>query len=214
MKALVIGATGATGELLVNRLLADKDYTAVTIFVRRPTGKQNPKLIEHIIDFSAIGTYKELIVGAIMFSCLGTTLKAAGSKENQWKIDFEIPATFAALARENGVSSLVLLSAYGASSQSRVFYSKIKGELEDKIAELHFEQYIIFRPGLLLRAGSDRFGEKIMDSLLKALNAIGLFRTFKPMPTTVLAEKLTQAPKVFPAGTSVIELDEIFRLQD
>ncbi|MCD0465792.1 NAD(P)H-binding protein [Flavobacterium sp. ENC] len=214
MKALVIGATGATGKLLVDRLLADKDYTTITIFVRRPTGKQNPKLIEHIINFSTVDAYKELIVGDIMSSCLGTTLKAAGSKENQWKIDFEIPATFAALARENGVSSLVLLSAYGASSKSSVFYSKIKGELEDKIAQLDFEQYIIFRPGLLLRAGSDRFGEKIMGSLLKGLNAIGLFRTFKPMPTTVLAEKLTKAPKIFSAGTSVIELDEIFRLQD
>lgn len=169
MKALVIGATGATGELLVEALLADNDYTTVTIFVRKTTGKQNPKLTEHIINFSNIDTYKQLVVGDVLFSCLGTTLKAAGSKENQSKIDLDIPTTFAELARENGVSSFVLLSAYGASSESRVFYSQIKGKLEDKITELAFEQYIIFRPGLLLRANTDRFGERIMGNILKGI---------------------------------------------
>lgn len=214
MKALVIGATGATGELLVDELLADQNYTRVTIFVRRPTGKQNPKLVEHVINFSSPETYKDLIVGDVLFSCLGTTLKAAGTKENQWKIDFEIPAAFATFGKENGVSSIVLLSAFGASSESKVFYSQIKGKLEDKITRLDFEQYIIFRPGLLLRAGSDRFVEKIMGYILKGVNAIGLFRKFRPMPTALLAEKLVKAPTVFPAGTSVIELDEIFRLRD
>jgi uncharacterized protein YbjT (DUF2867 family) len=210
MKALIIGATGSTGELLVEELLADKDYTTVSVFVRRPTGKQHPKLIEQIIDFSNIDAYKDLIVGDIIFSCLGTTLKAAGSKENQLKIDFDIPAAFARLARANNVSSFVLLSSYGASSGSKVFYSQIKGKLEDRISELDFKQYIIFRPGLLLREGSDRFGEKIMGHILKGVNAIGLFRKFKPMPTALLAKKIAEAPKVLPNGTSVIELDAIF----
>ncbi|MBF4516930.1 NAD(P)H-binding protein [Flavobacterium sp. ANB] len=210
MKAMVIGATGSTGELLVDKLLADNNYSNVTIFVRRSTGKQHSKLIEQIIDFSNIETYKDLIVGDVIFSCLGTTLKAAGSKENQLKIDFDIPATFAKLARENNVPAFVLLSAYGASSKSKVFYSQIKGKLEDSIAELNFEKYIIFRPGLLVRKGSDRFGENIMVHVLKMVNAIGLFRKFKPMPTSLLAKKLAKAPRVLPNGTSIIELHKIF----
>jgi uncharacterized protein YbjT (DUF2867 family) len=210
MRAIVIGATGSTGEFLVNELLEDAAYTSVTVFVRRSIGKQHPKLAEQIIDFSNIDSYKDLIVGDVFFSCLGTTLKAAGSKENQIKIDLDIPATFAKLARENGVPSFVLLSAYGASAQSRVFYSQIKGKLEDKIAELDFPQYIIFKPGLLSRAGTDRFGEKVMDNLLRAVNAIGLFRKFRPLSTNILAKKLLIAPKVLSNGTSIIELDEIF----
>ncbi|MEN2399154.1 NAD(P)H-binding protein [Flavobacterium sp. MC2016-06] len=210
MKALIIGATGSTGEFLVDELLADNDYTVVTVFVRKSTGKQHSKLVEQIIDFSNIDSYKDLIVGDVLFSCLGTTLKAAGSKENQLKIDFDIPASFAKSAKENGVNSLVLLSAYGASSQSKVFYSQIKGKLEETIAALDFKQYIIFKPGLLLRKGSDRFAEKIMVSLLNATNKIGLFRKFKPLPTSLLAEKLAKAPKMLPAGKSVIELKEIF----
>jgi uncharacterized protein YbjT (DUF2867 family) len=210
MKAIVIGATGSTGEFLVDELLADQDYTEVTIFVRRATGKQNPKLVEHIIDFSNIQNYKELIIGDVIFSCLGTTLKAAGSKENQIKIDFDIPVAFARLAKENGVSSFVLLSSYNASAESNVFYSQLKGRLEDTIAALHFEQYIIFKPGLLLRAGSDRLGEKIMVKVLKASNSIGLFKKFKPLPTSLLAEKLAKAPKVLPKEISIIELEEVF----
>jgi len=210
MKALVIGATGSTGEFLVDELLADQNYTAVTVFVRRATGKRHSKLTEQIIDFSNIYSHKDLIVGDVFFSCLGTTLKAAGSKENQTRIDFDIPVTFARLAKENGVPSFVLLSAYGASAQSKVFYSQIKGKLEDEISKLDFKQYIIFKPGLLSRAGTDRFAEKVMDSLLRAANAIGLFRKFRPLPTDILAKKLAIAPKVFPNGTSIIELDKIF----
>ncbi|RZJ54122.1 MAG: NAD-dependent epimerase/dehydratase family protein [Flavobacterium sp.] len=210
MKALIIGATGSTGEFLVDELLADQDYTQVTIFVRRATGKQNHKLVEHIIDFSNIQNYKELIIGDVIFSCLGTTLKAAGSKENQIKIDFDIPVGFARLAKENGVSSFVLLSSYNASAESNVFYSQLKGRLEDTIAALHFEQYIIFKPGLLLRAGSDRLGEKIMVKVLNASNSIGLFKKFKPLPTSLLAEKLAKAPKILPKEISIIELEEVF----
>ena len=100
MKALLIGATGSTGKFLLNELIQDDDYTSVSVFVRRPTGKSHPKLTEHVIDFSNLEQYKELITGDVLFSCLGTTLKAAGSQENQWKIDFEIPAVFASIARQ------------------------------------------------------------------------------------------------------------------
>jgi uncharacterized protein YbjT (DUF2867 family) len=210
MKALIIGATGSTGKFLVDELLADSNYTTVTVFVRKSTGNQHTKLVEQIIDFSKIDHYKDLIAGDVIFSCLGTTLKAAGSKENQKKIDLDIPATFARIARENEVASFVLLSAVGASSKSKVFYSEIKGKLEEKISELNFEQYIIFKPGLLLREGSDRLGEKVMAFVLKTVNAIGLFKKYKPVPTAFLAEKLAKAPKTLPKGKSVIELDEIF----
>lgn len=210
MRALVIGATGSTGKFLVNELLNNEDYATVTVFVRKPTGIQHPKFIEHIIDFSNMESYKDLIVGDVIFSCLGTTLKAAGSKENQKKIDFDIPEAFARLGRANRISSFVLLSAYGASSKSKVFYSQIKGELEDSISALKFDQYIIFKPGLLLREGSDRVGEKVMAKVLNAVNSIGLFKKFKPLPTSILAKKLVRAPKIAPNGLTVIELEEIF----
>lgn len=210
MKALIIGATGATGKDLVEVLLQDPEYTAVVIFVRRSTGITHSKLTEVLADFDKLEEISPKINGDVLFSCLGTTLKAAGTKEKQYHIDYEIPARFAAIAKANGVRGTVLLSAYGAAAKSRIFYSRIKGQLEDAIAVMGFEKYIIFRPGLLLRKGTDRFGERVSAAILKALNTIGLIRKFKPLPTSVLAEKMAKAPKVLTAGKHVIELNKIF----
>jgi uncharacterized protein YbjT (DUF2867 family) len=212
MKALIIGATGATGKDLVQVLLQDSDYNEIVLFVRSRSGMAHPKLTEVLTDFDKMENVSGLIKGDIWFSCLGTTLKSAGSKEKQWHIDYEIPATFAEIAKQNGVSKAVLLSAYGASATSKIFYSKIKGTLEDKIAGLSFDQYIIFRPGLLLRKHTDRLGERISAGVLKFLNTLGLIRKFRPMPTFTLAQKMARAPKVLPAGMHFVELDKIFGL--
>lgn len=210
MKALIIGATGATGKDLVNVLLQDPAYTEVVIFVRRPSGMAHPKLHEVLTDFDKLEDVSASINGDVLFSCLGTTLKAAGSKEKQMHIDFEIPSLFAEIAKRNGVSRMVLLSAYGASATSNVFYSRIKGQLEEKMASLAFDLYIVFRPGLLLRKYTDRVGERLSAGVLGFLNRLGLIRKFRPLPTEILAEKLAKAPKVLGVGKHVIELDGIF----
>ncbi|WP_417941270.1 NAD(P)H-binding protein [Flavobacterium sp. RS13.1] len=212
MKALVIGATGATGKELVEQLLENKDYTSVSIFVRNSMGKSHPKLTEHVVDFLKTDQFTDLITGDVLFSCLGTTLKSASSKENQWKIDFDIPAAFALEARKNEVKSFVLVSSYGASSKSSIFYSKMKGALEDYIAALNFEQYLVFRPGPLIRKNTDRLGEKISVGLIKTLNTIGLFKNLKPISTAFLADKMIKARKKLPSGSSVLELKQILDL--
>jgi uncharacterized protein YbjT (DUF2867 family) len=210
MKALIIGATGATGKDLVNVLLQDPDYTEVVIFVRRSSGMAHSKLLEILTDFDKLEEVSGSIKGDVWFSCLGTTLKAAGSKENQWHIDYEIPLKFAGIAKRNGIYRTVLLSAYGASATSKVFYSKIKGQLEEEIAKLGFDSYIVFKPGMLLRKNTDRAGERLIAGVLRFLNSLGIIRKFRPLPTSTLAEKLARAPKVLAAGKHVIELDKIF----
>jgi len=211
MKALIIGGTGATGKDLINILLTDPDYTEVVIFVRRPSGMAHPKLVEILTDFERLEAVSASIKGDVWFSCLGTTLKTAGSKDTQWHIDYEIPLQFAEIARRMAVPKAVLLSAYGASAASKVFYSRMKGKLEEGIAQLAFDQYIIFKPGLLLRKDTDRSGERIMVGALNFLNRLGLFRKFRPLPTLTLAEKLAKAPKVLTPGMHVIALADIFR---
>ena len=210
MKALIIGATGATGKDLVNVLLQDDFYSEVLVFVRRSVGIAHPKLKEILTDFDKPGDISAFIKGDILFSCLGTTLKAAGSKDKQWHIDYGIPLQFIEIAKQNGVSKMVLLSAYGASAASRVFYSRLKGKLEDAVSDLAFPCYIIFRPGLLLRKDSNRTGERISAPVLRFLNGLGLMKRFKPMPTLILSEKMAKAPKVFAQGKHIVELDKIF----
>lgn len=210
MKALIIGATGVTGRDLLDVLLGDPAYTEVVTFVRRPTGKAHSKLVEVVTDFGRLEAVAGAIKGDVWFSCLGTTLKAAGSKEKQWQIDYEIPAKFAVIAKANGVARAVVVSAYGASASSRVFYSRLKGKLDDHIASLGFERTILFRPGLLLRKDTDRLGERLSAAGLKFLNALGILRRFHPLPTALFAQRLAEAPKRPGSGTQIIELDEIF----
>ncbi|GAB3928568.1 NAD-dependent epimerase/dehydratase family protein [Larkinella terrae] len=210
MKALIIGATGATGKDLVNVLLRDPDYSEVVTFVRRASGTVHPKLREIVTDFDKLEAVSEFIKGDVFFNCLGTTLKAAGSQEKQWQIDYEIPARFAEIARKNGVRKAVSVSAYDASSKSKLFYSRMKGQLEDQIASLAFEQDIVFKPGMLLRKDTDRPAERIIAGTLKFLNSLGLIRKFRPLSTELLAEKMAKAPKTLSAGRHVIELDKIF----
>ena len=160
MKALIIGATGATGRDLVSVLLQDPHYTEVVTFVRRSSGRSHPKLSEIITDFDHLEKVADSIRGDVWFTCLGTTRSAAGSLEKQWHIDYEIPARFTEIARQNGVAKAVVLSAYGAARTSKVFYSRMKGTLDDHIAALGFDQCILFRPGFLLRPDTDRLGER------------------------------------------------------
>lgn len=211
MIALVIGATGATGIHLVKKLLDDDTYVEVKVFVRKRFPIQHAKLKVFILDFNELKDYKKLINGDVLFSCLGTTLKIAGSKENQWEIDYDIPFNFAKLAKTNGLNTMVLLSAYGASPDSSVFYSRLKGELERDIIDLKFAKTIIFKPGSLIRENTDRLGEKLAVNFVNFLNFFGVMKKFRPLETKILAEKLAKAPKINGNDVEIIVLDKIFQ---
>ena len=210
MIALIIGATGATGKDLVQQLLLDSDFEEVHIFVRKTLKIENSKLKVHVIDFERPDEWKDLVKGDVAFSCLGTTLKIAGSKEAQRKIDVSYNAQFAKSAKENGVDDFILVSAYGADRNSNMFYSKLKGELEEKIKELHFNQLTIFQPGMLERKSSDRFGEVAGAKVINFLNHFGILKSQKPLPTNILAKAMINASKIKSKGSSKIKLGNIF----
>ncbi|CEJ69242.1 hypothetical protein BN1195_01540 [Chryseobacterium oranimense G311] len=210
MKALVIGATGATGKDLVKQLLNDKEFEEIDIFVRKPVDIQNDKLNVHIVDFEKPEEWKDKVKGDIAFSCLGTTLKDAGSKEAQRKVDFDYQYEFAKAAKENDVEDYVLVSAYGANPKSKIFYSKMKGELEEAVKQLHFNKITIFKPGMLERKDSERTGEVLGSRVIKFANKLGLLESQKPLPTDVLAKAMINSSKIKSNGYSSIKLGNIF----
>ena len=210
MKALVIGATGATGKDLVKQLLNDKDFDEVDVFVRKPLDIENEKLKTHIVDFEKPEDWKDSVKGDVAFSCLGTTLKSAGSKEAQRKVDYDYQYEFAKAAKENDVEDYILVSAYGANPQSKIFYSKMKGELEDAVRKLHFNKITIFKPGMLERKDSERSGEVLGSRIIKFANKIGLLESQKPLPTDVLAKAMINSSKIKSNGYSSIKLGNIF----
>jgi len=210
MKALIIGATGATGKDLVTQLLADDTYSEVHCFVRKPLTLTHPKLHAHVVDFETPEAWADLLRGDVAFSCLGTTLAAAGSKEAQWRVDYDYQYNFAKHCHNNGVPTFVLISAAGAKAPSKLFYNRMKGQLEDAIKALGFARLLIFQPSILIRSNSDRSGENFTVKAFKFLNKLGILKRYRPMPTVVLAQKMRKEVATAPKGIHTFTLDKIF----
>ena len=196
LKALVIGATGATGRELVNTLINDEDFNQVSIFVRKAPDLEHEKLKIHIIDFNEIIKHKELIKGDILFSALGTTKKEAGAKQRQYIIDYTYQYEFAKIAAENGVDQLSLVSSIGANPKSFMFYPKMKGELESDVKKLKFKKIDIFQPPILIRQPEViRKAEKKAISIIQKLNKLGILKSQQPLMVSNLAERMVKTAK-------------------
>lgn len=209
MHALLIGATGATGKDLLELLLEDEHFRQVDVFVRRDLSIQHEKLKVHVIDFDQPEKWRHLVRGDCLFSCLGTTLKAAGSKEAQWRVDYDYQYQFASIARENHVSHYVLVSSGGSSPNSPFFYPRMKGQLEEAVKELGFPGVTILRPPVLVRKNSDRTMEVAGMKAVQFFNRFGLLRSQEPMPTEKLAQAMIQSLKPPKSGIFTLAADAI-----
>ena len=206
MKALVIGATGAVGKDLVQQLLTDEAFEKVDIFVRREVNIPSEKLTVHVVDFDHPETWADQLQGDVLFSCMGTTIKAAGSQDAQWKVDYTYQFETAKAARANGVKTYVLVSSVGANAKSKVFYTKMKGALDEAVQKLGFEGCFIHRPPSLIRKGSDRLGEKLGVVVIKAFNSLGLLQKFTPVPTERVAAIMISVAKSGHSGVEIITM--------
>lgn len=209
MKALVIGATGAIGKDLVEQLLKDDSFDRVEIFVRREVKMHSAKLVAHVVNFDHPEQWADKLTGDVLFSCLGTTMKAAGSQEAQWKVDYTYQYNAAKAARENGVPIYVLVSAIDANSKSKIFYTKMKGALDDAVQQLGFPACFILQPASLIRKNTDRVEETVGIWALKAFNAIGLMRKYTPISTEAVAAAMIRLAKSGRKGTEIIVSKDI-----
>ena len=194
--ALVFGSTGMVGGFVLQFLLASKAYSKVVAFTRGPLSISDSKLQNVVIDFEKLDTYKDLIKGHDLFLCLGTTIKKAGSQEAFMRVDFDYPYQIASIAKSNGVSQLLLCSAVDADANSKIFYNRVKGKLEDEVKKMHFWAVHIFQPSLLLgERNESRFGEKIAIVLSRGLDKImgGLLSKYRPVEGEIVARAMVSA---------------------
>jgi len=212
MKAIIIGGSGATGKFLVKRLLQQPWISEVKVLLRKKTFSDHPKLSQIIVDFDRLDEHMGILEGDIAFSCLGTTLKAAGSKEAQWRVDVDYQLNFAKIARLNNVPVLVLLSAQNANIRSFSFYSKMKGKLEEEIEELDFEKLIILQPSILIRPDSDRTLEKLGVRIVKALNKMGILKNSTPIEVETLAKAMIKSVSAYHDKIKRVTVKEISTL--
>jgi len=213
MKAIIIGATGLVGNLILKELLSDNDFSEVRIFVRKPTGIINPKLKEIITPMTDINTLSSEIQGDVLFNALGTTIKKAGSQEEQQRIDRDLPVAFAKIASENGVKIMLNVSSVGANLNGG-FYLKTKAEMENGTGKFFPQSVFHFRPGFLVGDRKEfRLVEKIASGVMKVIDPIltGSSQKYRSMPVDKLAKAMVSLSKN-PAGKStVLQFSEIMK---
>ncbi|WP_026464418.1 NAD(P)H-binding protein [Adhaeribacter aquaticus] len=213
--AIVIGATGLVGSALVQLLLTNSKFDKVLTFGRRSADFNHPKLEEYVIDFDRPETWQHLVKGDVLFSALGTTLKQAGGQNAQYKIDFTYQYQFAEAAALNQVPVYVLVSSAGADPNSIVFYTRMKGELERQVKQLAFTSINIIQPGLLVgKRQEERTGEKVGYYVLKAVNRVGLFKSYQPIPAQTVAKAMLNAGNAAMPGTQMYALEKVFDLAE
>jgi uncharacterized protein YbjT (DUF2867 family) len=210
--AIILGATGLTGTELLKQLLNDDHYQKIILFSRKSTNIKNSKLTEHITDFDQLHKIEHLIIGDIIFCCLGTTIKTAGSKTAFRKVDFNYISDFALLAKQNGLNQFYLQSSIGADSQSNNYYLKIKGETENAIKKLNFESFTIFRPSMLLGNRIEfRFGETLAKLAMRFLSFlfVGRLKLYKAIDAKQVAKAMIYESKSNKVGYFVFENDKL-----
>lgn len=212
-KALIVGASGLIGNYCLQALLDDASYSEVTAIVRKPLLTTHRKLREIVSDFSNL--YKDLasVSAHDVFCCLGTTIKKAGSQEAFRKIDLSLVVTVAGLMKEQGATQFLVISSLGADKNSKVFYSRTKGEMEEALQEVGFGCLRIFRPSLLLGSREEfRLGEKIgvmLTPLLKPF-LFGSLKKYTPIEAESVAQFMVTSAHQKPiSGIHVYESDKI-----
>jgi uncharacterized protein YbjT (DUF2867 family) len=169
--AILLGATGFTGGLLLEKLIADASYEKIKLFSRNSAHTTSNKVEEHLVDLENLETSNDLFVGDEVFCCIGTTAAKTKDKKKYKSIDYGIPVAAAKLAKQNNINTFIVLSSMGADVSSSVFYSKTKGEMERDVLAQKIPQTFILRPSLIGGHREEfRLGEKIGKVFMTALN--------------------------------------------
>ena len=212
--ATLIGATGLIGGELLSLLLDDDHFEKVRILVRRPFSRNHPKLEKKLVDFTdADSLLVDLDESDTVFCTIGTTMKKVkGNKDAYRKIDYDIPVNIARYCKVMNCKNYILVSAVGADSQSRNFYLKLKGEVEDIVRKVGLESTYIMRPSILLGKRHEfRFGESISVPLVKTISFL-LPSKYKPIEATEVARAMLAAAKKSGKGFFVCEYNQMKRL--
>ncbi len=214
MIAIVIGGTGLVGRQLIKELLNDTSCKQVKVFSRRSLEIKHEKLYESLVDFNHPEEWRDDLLGDVLFSCLGTTLKQAGGKTAQYQVDYHYQYQVARICQENGVETCVLLSSPGARPESKVFYTRMKGELDRDVAKLSFKHLVLIKPSILAGARDvRRAGEAMALGLMKAISWIPFIKPYRPITGQQVARAMIWAAKN-PVPHQVVEysLGKLFEI--
>ncbi len=206
--ALVAGASGLVGGHLLRLLLEDRDYERVTSLGRRELPLTHKKLAQRVVDFDRLAEVADVPRVHDVFCCLGTTIRKAGSQEAFRKVDYGYPLELARVAVRHRASQFLLVTALGANPGSRIFYNRVKGEVEEAVRRLQFDGIHIFRPSLLVgKRAESRPAERLTVALvpLVAWAFVGPLRAYRPIRADRVARAMVRVAKEAGRGVHVYE---------
>ena len=209
-RLLLVGATGLVGQSVMRQALADPRVSALIAPTRKPLPTR-PGLHNPVVDFDQLPVDAEWWKADAVICTLGTTIRVAGSQAAFRKVDHDYPLAVARMALQHGAKTFVLTSASGANPDSRIFYSRTKGELERDLATLGYASLTFVRPGLL---GGERTQRRPAEQLgMQVLGVIGplLPRRYRMVPaesvaTALLHRALERAPGVHAIESEALHL--------
>ena len=215
MRVIIAGATGLVGALAADRLLAATEHE-IHALVRRPTGRDHPRWREEVASPEHWPRLVAELRPDAAVSALGTTMRAAGSREAFRAVDYDLLLAVARAAREAGARRMTAISSVGAAAGARSFYLAVKGEAEDALRALGFDRLDLLRPGLLLgeRRGEPRPGERLAIALSPLTDRLlrGFFARYRSIPARLVARAVPTCLSRPAPGVFVHENDAIRRL--
>lgn len=210
--AIIAGASGLVGGHCLRRLLASGLHEQVIAFVRGPLNVTHKRLQQRTVDFDRLGRMSAFPRAQDVFCCLGTTMKKAGSEEAFRKVDYEYVVRLAESSLRTGADRFFLVSAVGADSKSRVFYSRVKGEAEDAVARLGFAGLHIFRPSLLVGSRPEkRPAEALGIAAARLVSGVffGPARKYRPIKADTVARAMIVVAREGSPGAHIYTSDEM-----
>lgn len=215
LSALVAGGTGLVGSHLVNYLVDSEQFEDVKVIIRKGSAYKNENVTVIEVDYDDLMSFKDDLKANVVFCCLGTTMKKAGSKEQFYKVDFNYPLTLAEIAKEHQCRQFNIITASGANERSMFFYNKVKGEVEHAISKLDLRSFNVFRPSLLLGSRNEqRTGEKIGIIFMKIINPlmVGVLRKYRGIRAEDVARAMYKISLENHDNNRIIESDAIQEL--
>lgn len=209
--AIILGATGLTGGLLLQELLHDERYEKIKLFSRSKVAVRDMKIEEHLVDLFKLDDHKNYFTADEVYCCIGTTKSKTPDEETYRKVDYGIPVNAAKIAKENGIENYLVISALGADESSKMFYNKTKGEMEKDVLSQNLKNTYLFQPALI--AGDrveKRFFENIAKNAMKVLNPVmaGPLKKYRSIhPQTIAKAMVIVANEKY--NKTVIPSDEI-----
>ncbi|GAB2546485.1 NAD-dependent epimerase/dehydratase family protein [Rufibacter soli] len=204
--ALIAGASGLVGGECLHLLLNSQRYNRVISIGRSTLPIRHPKLQQLVVDFNNLEKNRHSLMADDVYCCLGTTIKKAGSKDKFYQVDYTYVVKLAKLTASHFASQFLVVSSLGADAHSRIFYNRVKGEMEEAVKALPFTSVHIFQPSLLLGERQEfRLGEKFATSLMKGVGFIfnGPLRKYKGIPAKAVAKAMLEAAKQDGGGVLV-----------